>query len=268
MIGRSPRPPEAAVAPRPGHRRALLSLHDVTPFHLDRLTRMEEVLEGLGAESVAYLLIPNFHGKAPADTEAFRGWCRRERSYDVEWILHGLYHRETELDAPNPPRLGPIDHFMRRYATAGEGEFAALAPAEARRRIRIGMDAFERVIGERPRGFVPPAWLHKPVLGEILRDEGFDFWENRRHVYDLTGGHTIAAPVITWATRTPALKWGSLAGTPLLRALWHREPVVRLAMHPSDVDDRTTLGSIRHVCRRTLASRHQCSYRELLSSTA
>ena len=73
----------------------LVSLHDVTPAHAARLARAEQLLSALGIEEVAYLYVPDFHGRAPAHRDpAFAAWCRAARPFRVQWFLHGYYHQE------------------------------------------------------------------------------------------------------------------------------------------------------------------------------
>ncbi len=251
------------MEPSSVHRRALLSLHDVTPFHLPRLQRAEAVLEDLGVEQVAYLLIPDYHGFSRADTPEFIDWCRRERPFKVEWVLHGYYHRETE---PGRRSRGPLGtRLKRRFATGGEGEFLSLHPTEARSRVEDGIEMFERVIGDQPRGFVPPAWLHTDDLAAVLYEAGFDFWESRAAVHDLRSNVDIAAPVITWATRTLPRRWTSIGGTPILRRLYRRRALLRLAVHPFDFDFPATEKSIRRVWASVLDEARQESYAALVT---
>lgn len=237
--------------------RVLLSLHDVAPVHRERVERAEVLFRELGVERVAYLLIPDYHGRGRSDEPWFAAWCRRERPFEVEWLLHGYYH----LEDARPEALGPLSaRLQRRYATAGEGEFLALGEGEMRERLRRGREVFRRTLGAEPEGFVPPAWLHAPGLPGALAAEGFRFWESRRGVHELAGGRAHEAPVITWATRTPLRKWTSIAGTPALGALWRRRPLLRLALHPFDFDHPETVASIRRVGAAVLGAREQSAY--------
>jgi uncharacterized protein len=256
-------------------RHALLSLHDVTPFHLERLERAERLFEDLGVRRVAYLLVPDYHTGAPADTAAFRTWCRRDRPFEVDWILHGYYHLETDPAGDEAERATPGRQpgglkraLTRRLATAGEGEFLALGASAADDRLARGMAVFERVLARPPAAFVPPAWLYSPALPEVLRQRGIRFWEDHGSVYDLAGARAVRAPVITWATRTPLRKWTSIAGTPVLGALWRRAPVLRLAVHPFDFDHEATVRSIRAVWGRALRARLQSTYEIVFASGA
>lgn len=237
----------------------LLSLHDVAPLHRERIERAEALFAELGVEKVTYLLIPDYHRRGRSDTEEFAAWCRRARPFAVDWFLHGYYHLEE--DAPTRDATA-AERFKRRYATAGEGEFLALDAAAASERVARGAGVFARCLGERPRGFVPPAWLYDASLPAVLRGHGIRFLEDHRRVYDLQAERALDAPVVTWATRTPLRKWTSILGTPMLRWSWRGRPVLRLAVHPFDFDHPETVASIRRVWRSALEGRAQGFYEE------
>lgn len=245
------------------NRRVLLSLHDVTPFHLERLNRAERLFESLGIERIAYLLIPNYHGRSPAVTPEFRDWCNRERPFTVEWILHGFYHLEQPGDISTSAR---VDSLKRKYATAGEGEFLSLDYDCALDRINRGIAVFEETLGIKPSGFIPPAWLYHSDLANALRTAGLDFWESRNSVQALTSDALVSAPIITWATRTPMRKASSILGTPVLEFAYRPRPVIRLAVHPFDFDHPETIRSITSAWQRVIKRRKQISYSELFSA--
>lgn len=243
--------------PRPW---VLLSLHDVAPVHRERVERAEALFAELGVRKVTYLLIPDYHRQGRSDTDDFAAWCRRERPFGVDWFLHGYYHLED--DAPVRDATA-AERLKRRVATAGEGEFLALAADEARDRIERGAEVFERCLGTRPRGFVPPAWLYNESIDPALRAHGLRFFEDHHRVYDFHAERSFDAPVVTWATRTPLRKWTSILGTPALRWAWRNRPALRLAVHPFDFDHPETVASIRRVWRAAMAGRTQGFYEEV-----
>ena len=84
--------------------RLLISLHDVTPFHFARLLKAEALFQEMGLQKLTYLFIPNYHGRfASAGHPEFVAWCRRPRSFDVEWQLHGDHHLEAAASAKGRP---------------------------------------------------------------------------------------------------------------------------------------------------------------------
>lgn len=235
--------------------RLLISLHDVTPFHLERIRRAESLYRDLGLAKVAYLLVPDYHGKAPAAGDMdFHAFCRADRPFEVEWYLHGYRHLE---DTGASSGGGAGDAFKRRYLTAGEGEFLALGPAAIRERLAAGLAVFRRCLGAEPSGFVAPAWLFNASLIPALREAGIRHTEDHRFLYRTDRAAPLPGPVITWATRTVFRKYGSLVVCPLLARVFAGAPILRVAMHPFDFDHPATVRSIRSVLARLVVGRAQ-----------
>lgn len=258
-------------------RKLVISLHDATPFHLDRMRRAEAVFRESGVAKITYLLVPEYHGgHASAASPEFIAWCRGPREFQVDWHLHGYHHLEAlpaaiggavrEGNIPDIsgassfPAAGPggaADAFKRRFMTAGEGEFLALDADAQRAKLAAGREAFRRCLDSDPEGFVAPAWLFNAALQPILKEMGFRFTEDHRRIYDVRSGARLNSPVITWATRTFLRKYGSLVVCPALARLWASEPVLRVAMHPFDFDHASTVANIRKVLRRVMRDREQ-----------
>ena len=222
----------------------IVSLHDVTPAHRDRLERAERFLAAWGISQATYLLVPDFHGIAVADgSEHFVDWCRASRPFAVQWFLHGYFHSER-VDPPPRARLDLIGRVVARLLSDHEAEFGALRGVQLLERLHAGIRVFEGCLGTRPTGFVAPAWLADDELIPALTTLGFSFTENHRRVFQLQTGWSRAVPVITWATRTVVRRYGSLAVSALQRRIWARQPVVRIALHPHDFDHAVTVASI------------------------
>lgn len=239
----------------------VVSLHDVTPFHLNRLARAEDLYRDLGLGKVTYLFVPEYHGGYPAAADpVFRDWCRKARPFRIDWHLHGYHH----LEAPAEAAAGGAGDFLKRkILTAGEGEFLALDAAAQRRKLSAGRESFRACLGKDPIGFVAPAWLFNAELPGILREQGFRYTEDQRRMYRVDTGATLASPVITWATRTWLRKYGSLIVCPLLLRLWSRASVLRIAMHPFDFDHPATVASIRAILGAAARDREQAFAEDL-----
>ncbi|HEX2215128.1 MAG TPA: polysaccharide deacetylase family protein [Xanthobacteraceae bacterium] len=241
----------------------LVSLHDTTPFHLPRLHRAEALFRELGVQKATYLLIPDYHGSHPsAEHSEFVEWCRAPRPFAVDWHLHGYTH----LDSATRDRQREAswsDTWKRRLLTAGEGEFLALDASAQRQRLQAGREVFRRCLGYEPTSFDAPAWLFNADLIPLLTELGFRYTEDHGRIYRVDTGERVAAPVITWATRTPLRKYSSIAVTPLLARIWAARPVLRVAVHPFDFDHPQTVASIRTVLQALLPHREQCFCRDL-----
>lgn len=240
----------------------LISLHDATPFHLDRIRKAENLFRDLGLDKVTYLLVPEYHGGyLSSDSPAFIHWCRATRPFRVQWHLHGYRHLEAGGNGNAGASAG--DAFKRKYLTAGEGEFLALDPPAIRAKLEAGREVFRTCLGTEPKGFVAPAWLFNAGLPPALKEQGIPFTEDHRRLYRTDTGGSLPSPVITWATRTVLRKYGSLVVCPVLARLWSSAPILRVAMHPFDFDHGATAANIRRVLRRLLKIREQVFSDEL-----
>ncbi len=245
-------------------RKLIVSLHDATPFHLDRIRKAEALFLELGLAKITYLYVPEYHGGYPGAGDAgFSAFCRKPRPFAVDWHLHGFHHLETPTDMAGGGSGSAFDGWKRKFMTAGEGEFLALDAVAQRRKLSAGRDSFRACLGTDPIGFVAPAWLFNAELPPVLKEMGFRFTEDHRRLYRLDTGASLASPVITWATRTRARKYGSLIICPALARLWSHAPVLRVAMHPFDFDHPVTVANIKSVLRRVMAGREQTFCSEL-----
>jgi predicted deacetylase len=252
----------------------LVALHDVTPAHAARLARAEQLLSALGLTSVVYLYVPDFHGRGAAHADAqFAAWCRAPRPYRVDWFLHGYFHEERQRDRQGQPAT-PVDWFARRFLTDGEGEFLGLRGRALQERVQTGIQSMARAVGRLPAGFVAPAWLYNDDLLPVLQQLGVRFAESHFHVFDLQAQEAIAAPVITWASRTHLHRLSSRVCASVERRLWRGKPLVRVALHPADFDHPGIVASIARTIgalktgRRVIGCQELAAYNRSRSTMA
>ncbi len=136
---------------------------------------------------------------------------------------------------------------------------------EARRRIDRGIEVLE-AWGLSPVGFVPPAWLFGPGTMNLLRERGLAITEGFWIIGDAVSGRRLFAPALSWSTAKP---WRSVAtvGVAALRLRMERSrSVVRVAIHPPDIDVPSVARSLRATLERLLATREVVSYRDALAA--
>jgi uncharacterized protein len=108
------------------------------------------------------------------------------------------------------------------------------------------------------------ARLANQHLRPILAGHGVRFPEDHRHIFDLAAGTSVCSPVITWSSRTAIRRQASRAVTRLQRRGWRETPVLRIAVHPSDLDHaaivREIVATVTEARRRRLVN----SYADLL----
>ena len=255
---RRPLPQNARVtAP---DRLLLASIHDVSPRFEDEVERLRDLLEAHVGNRLAMLVVPNHWGDAPIVAGSpfatkLRGWS----DGGIEIFLHGFYHRDDRRHADSASRL------RSRFMTAGEGEFLGLSRGEASQRIANGRNLIEDVIGCPVAGFVAPAWLYGAGARLALRDFSMPIAEDHMKVWSPVTGRRIArGPVITWASRSRSRLASSLVAAAILR---HAPmDVLRVGVHPPDVQHPVLVRSIEATLRKATAGRRPAAYRDLLTA--
>jgi uncharacterized protein len=139
--------------------------------------------------------------------------------------------------------------------TGSAGEFLGLGREAARERIERGA-ALLRMLGLRPIGFVPPAWLAREEGHGAVADAGLGFSEDETGIRFYPGGRRLASAAVRWSTRGRLRPWGSVI---VARGRWRfqREaPYPRLAFHPQDLDHPAVAAELGPTLDRWL-TRHQ-----------
>jgi len=239
----------------------------VTPFHLTRLKRLERFLKGFPIPRASYLFVPNYHGlHGAADHPEFIQWCRDKKPWEIGWFLHGCTHLD-ERAGQTVVSLSIKEKIKRCLLTGSEGEFAALDRQSMLGKIKRGKDIFARCLPDAClEGFVAPAWLYHDGLFPVLREEGLSWTEDHGKIYHLASGKAWAAPVVTWATRSPARKYGSIAYNTLLIRNRRSAPLLRIALHPYDMDHPRTVSHIKNILNQAINDREPAAYPALSES--
>ena len=241
-------------------KRLLASIHDVTPYHLNRLERLVPLVEAIvGKGNFALLVVPDFHREGRLDNDAgfakrLRGWA--EDGCDI--FLHGFTH----LDDSKHPSIGAS--LKARRLTAGEGEFLGLSYYDASRKLIDGRKMVEDIIGRPVTGFIAPAWLYSPDSLRAIAHQGFTLCEDHFSVWNPQDAKVHArGPVITYASRSPSRLISSLLWSRIATVVLSRANVVRFAVHPNDVDAPELITDISRALRVFGRSHVPSSYLEL-----
>jgi predicted deacetylase len=206
-----------------------VSLHDVEPATFERCALIRDWLDDLGVDRVTLLVIPApdlhpFHDRRPDLAE----WLdERSRTGDAV-AQHGFQHRQ-----------------LRRARGRRPGEFVGLDGDETRRAVLAGRRVL-KLAGIQPRGFVAPGYAYTNALRETLATT-FDWWAGLGRLHRCSGGATTTAPALALSTSSALKRWGSPR---VLRAgaLLSGE-LLRLDLHPSDLDHPRNVGALEKVLR-------------------
>ncbi len=239
-----------------GTRTLLVTIHDVTPALMPRVEMLWALCAARGV-TPGLLVVPDWHGTAPIEgAPEFLDWVRARAAEGAEIFLHG--ERHDEIGSPRAWR----DELRAFGRTNREGEFLTLGYGAARERIRRGVDRLQQA-GLDPVGFVPPAWLCRPETHDAVRDSGLGMSEDDGAVYMLGRGARIPSPVVRWSARGAVRAYGSVAQDRVRWILQRGTPVVRVALHPADLDHPAVAASVERALRAWTGDRAQGKYREL-----
>ncbi|HVS08430.1 MAG TPA: DUF2334 domain-containing protein [Planctomycetota bacterium] len=235
----------------------LVSIHDVTPANERRVHELWELCRARGA-TPALLVVPEWHGEWPLeDHPRFAAWLRERAAESAEILLHG--ERHDEMGSPRRP----ADHLRALGRTDGEGEFLTLGPEAARVRIARGV-ARLRALGLEPIGFVPPAWLGSPAVHRAAGELGLGVSEDSRSVWLFPplapAERRLRSPVLCWSGRSPARAWASSAVVAARSSRVAPGELLRIALHPADLDHRATAGAAARTLERWMAREGRLSY--------
>lgn len=236
--------------------RVLVTIHDVAPPLMPRVEQLWEMCARRGVKP-GLLVVPEWHGEWPIekDTRCI-DWVRGRAAEGAELFLHGERHDEV-----GSPR-GVADQLRAFGRTNREGEFLTLGLDQARARIDRGL-ARLRALGMQPIGFVPPAWLARPETHAAVREAGLSVSEDDGTVYAFRVGRVIESPVVRWSSRGALRAYGSLLQAQLRWMLQRGNGLVRIALHPADLDHPATAASVERTLDRWVSAFGSANYASL-----
>lgn len=234
----------------------LVTIHDVAPPLMPKVERLWELCVARKV-TPGLLVVPDWHGTAPIEGDAACvAWIRARAAEGAEIFLHGERHDEV-----GSPR-GWQDELRAFGRTNREGEFLTLDYAAARERIDRGLGRV-RALGLAPVGFVPPAWLARPDTHQAARDAGLATSEDDGAIYAFRAARVIASPVVRWSSRGALRAYGSLVQAQLRWTLQRGTGVMRIALHPADLDHPATAASVERTLDRWLGVSPAAGYASL-----
>src|SRR5262245_14498549 len=216
--------------------RIIAAIHDVTPAFPEAVETLWDMCRCRGL-TPALFVVPSWHGEWHLeDHPRFVAWVRRCAHLGAEVFLHGERHDEVGSHRE-------LAHELRAFGrTNREGEFLTLDRTAARNRIARGLRRLI-ALGLRPVGFVAPAWLASAGTNDAAADAGLTSSEDDECIHLVDRAQRVPAPVIRWSARTTTRAHASVLVAAAARAL-RRDPIIRVALHPSDVHSRPVRRSV------------------------
>ena len=187
----------------------------------------------------------------------FIAWLREAVADGAELLLHGERHDEAGRPRASPTALRAAGK------TAREGECLTLDAPELEALVARGL-ARLRALGFTAHGFVPPAWLMRVDARPGIYAAGVAFTEDEGAIY-LASGRRITTPALRWSTRTPFRAQASLLVAEWRWRTQRRAPVMRIALHPADLNHPGVTRSVQQALARWTSGRAPRSYASLVA---
>lgn len=246
----------AVVEKRP----AVVSVHDVAPPTWQKSARIVEELRRFGIGVCSLLVVPDYHHSGLSMENAkFVKWLRDCEEDGHEIVAHGYYHQRDRRESESVR-----DMFITRLYTSDEGEFYDLAYAEARERVGKARAQFEGV-GLKPCGFIAPAWLLGAEAELAVADEGFEYTTRLTSVRDLRIGADTRARSLVHSVRDEWRRKVSLAWNAMLFRHLGDAPLLRLGLHPPDLDHTAIWRQVEAQCRAISDTHTPTTYRDWIA---
>ncbi len=242
-------------------RALVVSIHDVAPSTREKTERVLTHLARHRVDNTSLLVVPDYHlrGRSMEDPD-FRAWLREQEARGHEIVIHGFFHQRAR-GAKEDAR----SKVVTRFYTADEGEFYDLGYEEARRLITQGREDFERH-GFHPHGFIAPAWLLGAEAARAAIDAGMSYTTTLRTVRDFARDRTVFSQSLVYSVRSGWRRTMSLAWN---RSLFRRlagNPLLRLGIHPPDLEHPAIWEQITMLIDEALIDRQPMTYHGLLAS--
>ncbi len=200
---------------------AVVSIHDVMPETLGRVTEIIRVLERLTVFPVTLLIVPG------------REWSKSDinnlKSFQAagyELAGHGLQHR-TLKKTSNWHRLHGL------LISRNDAEHLSLSTQAIAGCIHDCYRWFNAVGLAAPLLYVPPAWAMGRMPKKALNTLPFRLYETQWGVYDSNAGISVRMPVAGYMADT-RLRAKALKITNLINR-WLFFTPLRIAIHPKDL---------------------------------
>jgi predicted deacetylase len=245
VIGRASTAPRIAVA-----------LHDIEPSTFERCALIRDWLDDHGVDRITLLVVPAydlhpFHDRSPELAE----WVSERVALGDAVAQHGFQHRQLRRSS------GLRRTVARRQHGPGSPEFVGLDEGETRRAVAAGRRVL-KLAGIVPRGFVAPAYAYTAGLERVLAPT-FDWWASLHRLVTQHGQHSAYLPAMSVGPDGARSIGGRLASPWGVRAsALLAGPLLRLDLHPQDLDQRGRIAAAEQVLRRA-GSRQAVTYDDL-----
>jgi predicted deacetylase len=237
----------------------VVSLHDVSPLTQPLCEKIVLDLYEVGIGKMSLLIIPNHHGRAPITENArFQRWLLGKVNAGNEPVLHGYFHRRPANNADSW-----FSRLTTEFYTAGEGEFFDLSFDRAIKLLRAGLSDLA-FLPRKVAGFIAPAWLLSEPGERAVESLGFAYTTRIGSIQIFEPPAEIRSRSLVWSTRASWRVGASLCWNAALAIASSSRPVLRISIHPADVQRKPVWEQIRRIITLAARRRECVSYEGLV----
>jgi len=239
-------------------KKLIVSLHDFHPGSLEDIRKQVAFFQELGVDRFSILVVPDFHHRGRVEeNEASLRFLEERRAAGDDLVLHGFYHdRKGQQE-------GSL--FWTRLYSANEAEYFDLSDEACEERLRRGMEIWKKMNWNLD-GFIAPGWLMPPEQDRILARLGFSYTTRLKDIVNLREGKSTMTQSLCYSTRSWWRRPVSRAWNHWLYGKLRERDVIRLSMHPHDLNFEAIRLQIAGLVRMTLANGGQpLSYSDYVS---
>lgn len=203
--------------------RALVSIHDVMPANLDRITELIEICRGAGLERLTLLVVPGL------------AWGPAELSRLEQFVADG-YQLAGHGWVHHCERWGGWGHRLHGWTMSRDvAEHLQVDEAGRVALIQRCVAWFGQQGLPTPQLYVPPAWALGRVSRSRLRELPVPLIETTGGLLETATGHRWRLPLVGFEADTGPREWllksWNASQPPLAR--WTKRPL-RISLHPRD----------------------------------
>lgn len=238
----------------------MVALHDVAPPFEREIRAQLALLNEMGVDRCALLVVPNWHGAYPLSRDMpLATLLRRQVERGSEVVLHGLQHRRRgAIHGPAHLRL------RAELVAPNVCEFLSLAAEEVIDGVRIGVRLFEDLGLPRPTTFCAPGWLLSPDLYEPLAEAGIRRVAAMFSVQNLEHSRRTLLPSLGYMGGGPLHEAAIGAGNEIISAILPRLNAAQLYLHPQGgLDNRAARRVMEHLASLVQAGWGPTTYEAL-----
>ena len=239
----------------------VVSVHDVAPATRAQSEKIVTEISRHGVRVCSLLVVPDYHhrGASMADRDFVR-WLRDLEAAGHEVVIHGYFHQR-----PRQPNESLGARLITRTYTNDEGEFYDLSYAEALQRITRAKGEFISA-GLQPRGFIAPAWLLSEEAERAAVEAEREYTTRLTNVRDLRSGQTISSRSLVYSVRNSWRRSASLAWNASLARMLGKSHLLRLSLHPPDLEHASIWNQITRLVQKFSETRRPTTYRDWIAA--